>query len=269
MNRPVPVLMYHHISPHRGDTVTVTPYVFDEQMAHLRNRGIRTLRLEELLALILGDLTVQEKAVAVTFDDGWLDNYHYAFPVLKKHNVNAAVFVVTDRVERATRMIPADGQSRVPTHKEAKDFLKKGEDFRVSLNWAHLSDMTGSGVVDVYSHTKSHARCDELSADDVRTELAGSKDLIERRLGRDCPFLCWPNGAYNKETVAIAMETGYEALFTTRHGVAEKGADPFAISRIVVKDGVSWFRKRMSVYTHPFLSRLYLALKGKGKADTC
>ena len=60
--------------------VTVTPEVFEKQMEHLYKSGYKTLTLDELLSYINGDLIPEQKAVVVTFDDGWLDNYIYAFP---------------------------------------------------------------------------------------------------------------------------------------------------------------------------------------------
>ena len=100
--RPVPVLMYHHINHHKGDMVTITPEVFEDQMEYLYRAGYRTLKIAELIACINGGLTLTQKAVVVTFDDGWLDNYIYAFPTLKKYKINATVFLITDRVENAS-----------------------------------------------------------------------------------------------------------------------------------------------------------------------
>ena len=81
--RPVPVLMYHHINPHKGDMVTITPEAFEGQMEYLYRAGYRTLKIAELIAYINGGLTLTQKAAVITFDDGWLDNYMYAFPILK------------------------------------------------------------------------------------------------------------------------------------------------------------------------------------------
>jgi peptidoglycan/xylan/chitin deacetylase (PgdA/CDA1 family) len=94
-------------------------------------------------------------------------------------------------------------------------------------------------------------------------ELGESRRIIEERLGRPCPYLCWPYGEYSTTAAEIARDAGYRALFTTLHGVVTVGSDPFAIKRIVVKNKVKWFRKRMIVYTTPLLSSLYLAIKKK------
>lgn len=258
--RPVPVLMYHHINPHRGDTVTVTPEVFESQLRFLRDSGYRTLTAEELFSFMKGELKVKQKSVVITFDDGWLDNYLYAFPVLKKYRLNATIFIITNRIELASGNLVSvpDG---VPTHNESKALLEKGEAYRVALNWRLIEEMAADGLVRFYSHTKSHSKCDRLPEQQLREELGGSKGIIERRLGRPCPFLCWPYGKYNNGAVRVAREAGYEAIFTTNHGVVTTGSDPSAIKRIVVKDSGEWFRRRMFVYTNPVLAPLYLAVK--------
>ncbi|GBD96428.1 poly-beta-1,6-N-acetyl-D-glucosamine N-deacetylase precursor [bacterium BMS3Abin06] len=254
--------MYHHVNPHKGDMVTVTPDVFEGQMRYLRERGYRTLNINELISYINGNLELRHKAVAVTFDDGWLDNYIYAFPVLEKYKINAAVFVITDWTENASGK-PEGIPFPAPTHKESRLLVEKKETYKIALNWKTVKEMSDSGLVGFYSHTKSHRRCDELSGTELLEELEDSKNLLEQKTGRSCPYLCWPYGKYNNTALDIAKKTGYKAVFTTEHGVAGRGDDLMAIRRIVVKDSVDWFKKRMLVYTNSVLSACYLKLKRK------
>jgi peptidoglycan/xylan/chitin deacetylase (PgdA/CDA1 family) len=254
--------MYHHVNPHRGDTVTVTPEVFERHMKHLRDGGYRTLTAEELLRYIKGELNPGQRAVVITFDDGWLDNYLYVFPVLKKYQLNASVFVITGRIERASAKMTAPPGS-VPTHNESKMLIRNGEEHNVVLTWRLIEEMAGSGLVDFYSHTKTHKKCDTLSEGELLEELGESREVIEERLGRRCLSLCWPYGKYNEDAVRAARDLGYEALFTTDHGVVKAGSSPFAIKRIVVKDREGWFEKRMNLYTNSLLSALYLAIKSR------
>lgn len=260
--RPVPVLMYHHVNPNKGDMVTVTPEVFERQMEYLHNAGYRTLKIDELISYINGGLTFKEKTAVVTFDDGWLDNYIHAFPVLKKYRINATIFIVTDRTEKASENM-IQTPSTIPTHKESKSLMEKGEEHRVVLNWELIREIKNSGLVDFYSHTKSHARCDRLSENELLEELGGSKKIIEERLGRPCLYLCWPGGKYNNSALKVAKNVEYKALFTTNHGVVKMGSDLFAIKRIVIKDNSAWFKKKVLLYTNPILSELYLKIKKK------
>ena len=259
---PIPVLMYHHVNPLKGDMVTVTPEVFDGQMRHLNKSGYRTLTIDELVSCIAGDTALKQKAAVITFDDGWLDNYLFAWPILEKYSINAAIFVVTDWVERASAERSKVPDS-VPTHGDSKQLIARGECSRVVLNWDLIGKMRRNGLVKIYSHTRSHPESDQLSQADLANELAVSKAAIEERVKQPCPYLCWPKGKYNAAAVKIAQDAGYKALFTTNPGVVTSDTDPLAISRIVVKDGIGWFKKRLMVYTNPLLSELYLKLKKK------
>ncbi|RNC68897.1 MAG: hypothetical protein ED859_09060 [Desulfuromonadales bacterium] len=258
--RPIPVLMYHHVTPHRGDTVTVTPEVFAGQMRYLAEAGYRTLTLAELVDHVRGVRVVRDRAVAVTFDDGWLDNYRYAYPVLEKYRIKAAIFIVTGRTGAAS----AAGCGRagdLPRHGEAKRLIEEGHAERVVLDWDTVRAMERGGLVEFHSHTVSHRKCAELPHGDLVREIVESKRIMEQELGRPCPYFCWPYGSFSDTGIAVAREAGYEAIFTTIHGVAEVGSDPLRIKRIVVKDDVAWFKGRMRLYTNPLLARLYLGVK--------
>lgn len=260
--RPVPVLMYHHINNHKGDMITVTPEIFEKQMRYLHKSGYKTLTTWELLSYINGDLLLKEKAVLITFDDGWLDNYIYAYPILKKYGINAAIFIVANWIDEASEKKPSDHE-HIPTHEESVLLIKQHQGSKVVLNWDLIREMENSGLVEFYSHTQNHLKCHHLSENDLVTELTVSKRAIEEKLGRKCDFLSWPMGRYNDLTVRIASEIGYKALFTTERGIVNEISDPFAIQRIAVKDSISWFKKSMTIYTNNVFSILYLSLKRK------
>lgn len=242
--------------------ITVAPEVFEAQMRYLSEGGYRALSLDEIAAYVSGRLDAGGRAVAVTFDDGYLDNYVYAFPVLKKYGIRAAVFVVTDWVDGASVKKASIGDFRadVPSHGDTKRLVKEGEFQKVSISWEMAEEMGASGV-DIQSHTKTHRPCVGLSVEELARELSGSKAIIEKRLGRACDHLCWPKGKFDHAAIDAAKAAGYKALFTTRHGVAKKGGDLFGMERMVVKDSALWFRTRMMVYTNDFLSAAYLKVK--------
>ncbi len=260
--KPVPVLMYHHVNNHEGDMVTVTPETFELQMQYLNKAGYRTLNTDELLSYIKGDLQLKEKAVMITFDDGWLDNYIYAYPLLKKYDIKATIFIVGNWIEEASKTRWSSNKS-VPTHEESVSLIGNKQGAAIVLNWELIREMRESGLVEFYSHAKNHVKCHLLSKDDLSDELRESKNIIETQLGGECIALCWPFGRYNDGAIKTAKATGYRALFTTDHGVATERSDPFAIQRIAVKDSLIWFKKSLIIYTNKLLSGVYLRLKKK------
>jgi len=252
--------MYHHVNTHRGDTVTVTPDVFEGQMEYLHNAGYRTLKISEMLDALEGRMSIEGKAVVVTFDDGWLDNYLFAYPIMRKYGINATIFVITDWIEKSSAaMLPVPDS--VPSHRESKLLIREGQEYKVVLNWDLASEMSGSGLIDFYSHTKSHPNCSLLSQSDLAEELAGSKAIIQKRLKQPCLSLCWPKGKYNDAAVKAAKDMGYRALFTTTPGVVKEGSSVFAVNRIVVKNSVSWFKRRLLIYSNAVTSSAYLYWK--------
>ena len=266
--RPVPVLMYHHVSPHKGDMVSTAPDVFEWQMRRMKEAGYRSLDASELLGVISGEYSPQERCALITFDDGYLDNFVYAFPVLKKYGIRALIFAVTDWVDGAEDEGMPRGalldefKKSPPTHDGCKRLMEKGSHSLVSIDWAMASERKASGLIEIGSHMKSHRSAGRLSREELNYELEGSKKRITERLG-GCDSLCWPKGSFTPEAIDAARKTGYKAVFTTRPGVVRNGSDRFSIDRIVAKDSAGWLEKRLRLYTNPLLSRLYLMTKAK------
>lgn len=236
--------MYHHINPHAGDTVTITPAVFAAQMKFLHDEGYLTLSVDELIEFVSGTKTFAPKAVVITFDDGWLDNYLYAVPLLSRYQFKATFFIITGRVDSASlreRTLTAD----IPDHEDAKRLIANGRAELVVLDWETVNKMESSGLFSFFSHGVTHRKCADLSASELEAELARSKERLESALGRFCNYFCWPYGSFTDEAVLTAKKAGFTALFTTIDGFCESGSDLFMIKRIEVKDSVAGLKERL------------------------
>lgn len=243
MSHAIPILLYHHINPHAGDTVTVTPDIFAEQLRFLAASGYHTLSVGELLAAMRGTIPLDEKSLVITFDDGWRDNFLFAYPALLKYRFNAATFLITARVDAAQAY---HATADVPVHVEAKRLIAAGEAGKVVLDWETIRSVLKQGFMEYYSHSVSHRRASSLSPADLVSELTSSKQLLEERLDRKCPYFCWPYGDFNDAAVQLAKDAGYSAMFTTITGFTTSGDDPFRIKRIEVENSVDWLRQRLS-----------------------
>jgi peptidoglycan/xylan/chitin deacetylase (PgdA/CDA1 family) len=254
----VPVLMYHHVSSHKGALVTITPENFESHIKYLTDEGYKTLTLEEFAQFKKGELELPKKSVLITFDDGWIDNRLVAYQILKKYGAKAAIFVVTDWVERASEGKRASDDIYIPNHREGKK-LAYEEPSAAVVNWDDLVSM--SDVFSVGSHSNAHDN-EELGMDEWRDDLAFSKALIKNRLGFESKHLCWPRGNYTEGLVDLAQSLGFETLYTTKRGVNLADGDTSEIKRISVKDkDAKWLKSALRLYSSPILGGLYARFK--------
>jgi peptidoglycan/xylan/chitin deacetylase (PgdA/CDA1 family) len=278
--RAIPVFMYHHVNWHEGDLVTLSPSGFETHLRTLKDRGYQTLFLDELVSILRGETVALQPSVALTFDDGHLDNWVYAYPLLQKYGMKATIFVITSWMgegkERGLwnpQRPTGEDLPSIPRHGEVKKKAAQGEG-TVALNWNELLSMEASGRVDVQSHTHFHRdyfssgqggfKLSPDSRELLREDLVKSKELIETRLNKKCHYLSWPWGHYDREAQNLAEGLGFEALVTTEKGVNFPGAGAAAIKRIVAKSGEeSWFSRRLSIYSRRTLGHIYSRIAGK------
>ena len=198
----LPILMYHYVDdepPPAGpyaDGLTVRTPDFREEMAYLADNGYRAVLLEDVAAALDGGASLPAgKLVALTFDDGGLDNYTVAYPILREHGFVATFFVITGKVG--------------------------GEGL---MTWEQLKEMKAAGM-SIQSHTRSHPDLTGLGAEALSTQLAGSRTDIEEKIGGSVRVLCYPSGAYDESVMKAARTAGYTLAVTTNSG---KKLDPTA-----------------------------------------
>lgn len=156
-NTAPPVIYYHSVAPALFPTwsfkwLTLTLPFFEDQMAYLQVNGFRSVFLDEWLLFRRGEKAVSGKEVCLSFDDGLLDNWVYAFPVAKKHGQRFTLFVSPELID--TREIVRPTLEDVWAGRCREEELE-GMGY---LSWAELRKMQESGVVDVQSHTMTHLK---------------------------------------------------------------------------------------------------------------
>lgn len=220
----ITVLLYHRVSDDVRDNLTVGVEQFDRQMALLRQH-CRLVSIEEVLAT--GDtLRSQRPVVAVTFDDGYLDNYLHAAPSLRRHGVPAAFFVSTGIVE-------VDG--RFPHD------IRRGNPPIPVMHWDQMRTMQRWGFT-IGSHTVNHIDCAGEPEDVVVRELAQSRDDLRRELDVQAPILAYPYGGRQHMTpqrLQRVREAGYVGCLSAYGGTNIGGVDPFNVLRRGIHHGFS------------------------------
>ncbi|WP_066456311.1 polysaccharide deacetylase family protein [Castellaniella caeni] len=257
----VPVLMYHHVRP-GGGMITTTPEHFEDQLRWLARRGYTALSTAEFIRHVRHG-GAPRRSVLITFDDGYLDNWVYAAPLLRRYHMRATIFLVTGWVGQGPVRPCLGGPDplpETPEHRECERRIAQGRADEAILRWSEVRALQDQGTVEFHSHTHTHTRWDLLDADNknahMRDELAQSRACLREQLGEVSDQLCWPQGYFDADYVRIAHEAGFQHLYTTRaFGRNRPGSDLASIYRFAVRDttGASLGR-RIQVAAHPLLA---------------
>lgn len=267
--RALPILMYHHVSPAPG-LVTISPQNFAAQMAWLAKSGYHTASCADLEEFLRGR-ELPRRTVMLTFDDGYLDNYVHAYPILRRHGLHAVVFAVTDWLgDGAPRATAGEAEApRLLNHRECGERIRAGCPDEAAMRWSEVERTLTEGVFEFQSHTASHTRWDKISANaeaksaSLAQDLERSRQTLRQRLGLRGTHLCWPQGYFDADYLAIARQQGFDYLYTTRPGTLCPDGDAAGLPRIVVKDrGAGWLSSRVRLYGSPLLARWYGYIKG-------
>jgi len=217
----VPILMYHSISSAdikplmvMGDPFkiklrlnNVSPGSFEKQMGFLSKSGYKVISLDEYVQGNKAKKKFSHKTVVITFDDGYVDNYTNAFPILKKYHFPATIFLISDYVGKNSAL----------------------------LNWEQVKEMSSNGIA-FGSHTRRHVYLPDQSREQMKDEIMESKHVIEEHLGKPVDYFAYPSGGFSEEVKAMTALSGYKAAFTTNRGYDRYDIDLYELSRIHVNN---------------------------------
>ncbi|GIP56574.1 polysaccharide deacetylase family protein [Paenibacillus sp. FSL W8-0186] len=218
----VPVLMYHYITPQANNdqpdnNSIITLEAFEENMNYLHEQGYYTATMEELEQYVLGKTSLPAKTVVITFDDGYQNNYIYAYPILKKYGFQATIFVIGSRIQQETS----------PFDPAKKSFLSF-EEIKAS-----------SDVFEYHSHTydlhqKGFKKCglDYATGFDTKSLTADIAKMKE--LGIDSPYFAYPFGEKSTQMVYSLQENNYRMAFTVLQGFVKPGDSLMRLNRLTV-----------------------------------
>jgi peptidoglycan/xylan/chitin deacetylase (PgdA/CDA1 family) len=280
--------MYHRVLPAEEVSrravepgMYVTPGSFARQLSWLEAR-FRVLPLHELVARFEQRRALPRSACAITFDDGWRDNYTHALPELARRGLPATVFVVTERVgtegsfwpdEVCLRMAPlseldrrrlaaelgavssGDAVEGLLGHMKDLSELERGvalDELRAATEeppdlgreLLHWDelDRLSRAGIDVESHGATHAILTGLPDEQVERELRSARETLLERGHGRHALLAYPSGAHDDRVSRIARGVGYRAGFTVERGLAHEAVDRMALPRLSVHEDISHTR---------------------------
>ena len=213
----VPILYYHSVMLESGNELRMPPEQFEAQMAYLKDKGYQSVSLEQLYQALYKGGTLPEKPVVITFDDGYVDNYTTAYPILKKHGFTGTVFMVTSYIN-------------------GKGFMA----------WPQLKELVANGW-EIEGHTAKHPYLTKIDPATILSELRAPKELLEKELGQPVNFLAYPFGALNDNVVKTVKDAGYRMAVTTERGWADDKTDAWHVQRVYcyASMGMNEFTRRL------------------------
>jgi len=203
-----PILMYHSVNPDAApeNRVAVSVKAFQRQMHFLKSQRYNVLTLENLASLIKDKKQIPPRTCAITFDDGYKDNYKYVFPILKKYHLPATMFVIINEVGR------------------------KQND---RLSWDEIKTMQDSGIITFGSHSLGPEPLVNIkSRDELKREIFNSKRILEEKLGKEVGAFSYPEGRFNDQIRQLVIDAGYKLAVATSSGKKFPGDDIFALKRL-------------------------------------
>lgn len=201
----IPVLMYHSISNKKGNEIQLSKDLFEAQLKFLKDNNYTTLSLDELYDFIIFNKPIPKKSVMITFDDGYVDNYSNAYPLLKKYNFRASIFVITDNVDK----------------------------YAHTINSSQIKEMSINGI-DIMSHTEKHEDLSTLTYNRQLYTLTISKQFLEKVTNKKSDYIAYPYGRWNKDTLKAVKDSGYNMAFSTSGTWTDKSDGIYKLDRVYI-----------------------------------
>ncbi len=225
----IPIIMYHNVldSESRISKYVITPQMFEDDILYLKGRGYTTVLTSDIISFCENGTPLPEKPVIITFDDGYYNNYSYAYPILKKHGEKAVISVVAEYSESASH---DDGvQNNNYSH----------------ITWEQAAEMSKSGVIEIQNHSYSmhdmsrrrgllRKKGEDFShyKEVLVKDVLHTQDLIKNAVGTAPTAYTYPFGAVNNESHGIIKELGFKVTYGCEEGRNVITSDPESLHRL-------------------------------------
>jgi peptidoglycan/xylan/chitin deacetylase (PgdA/CDA1 family) len=225
--KEIPILMYHSLDPSRFlNKTALYAELFKRQMSCLKKNTFEVLPLASC-AQEKGRQDFFQKKAVLTFDDGYIDNYLLAFPILRDFGFPCTFFVTVEDIGR--------------------------EGF---LNWSMIEEMSETPGIEIGSHGLSHEPLADVSPERARRSIGESKKILEDRLGKPVNAFSYPSGSFNEYVVGCVEEAGYRYACAATHVHDKRWLHhPLTLRRIKISESSRWnllFLFRLSGFYNSF-----------------
>jgi len=219
------ILMFHHISARLLDLPlsNVPPEKFEKIMRYLLTKGFKIISLSQLAEHLENRGEPPRKSVVITFDDGLKNNYLYAYPILRKYDLPATIFLTTGLIESKIEITSFS--------KTWNDIFSKFPEEGSPLSWEEIREMSENGI-EFGAHTVTHPRLTRIPLGKAKEEIEQSKKEIEDKIGKEVKHFAYPYGDFNEALIEIVRETGFLSAVTGALSPVTKEANLYAMGRL-------------------------------------
>ncbi len=246
---PLPVVMYHSVlkdEAYHGKYV-ISPEELESDMLYLKSQGYTTILPEDLLAFAQGK-ELPEKPILLTFDDGYYNNYLYAYKLAQKHQCKFLISPIGYYSDFYTQTGEKNG-------------------YYTHCTWEQLQEMTDSGLVEVGNHSynlhkgsgspvgvkKASGETEEAYRARLTEDLLTAQEAVEKHVRKRPDTFVYPFGAVSKSTPELVKSLGFSVTMTCEEKTSRVTRDPdsfYDLGRYLRPSGMSsreFFTKRMKL----------------------
>lgn len=225
----VPIIMYHSIlkDPKRLGKYVIAPSQFEEDLKFLKDNGYTTIVMQDLIDYVYSGGTLPEKPVILTFDDGYYNNYLYAYPLLKTYNQKAVISIIGKYTDLYT-----------DNHDENANYSH--------VTWGNVEEMKNSGLVEIQNHSYDLHTVDKKRNGSKRNkgetleeyertlnlDIGKLQKEFSDRLGYTPTTYTYPFGSISLESVDIIKNMGFKATLSCESGMNKITRNPDTLYRL-------------------------------------
>lgn len=233
----LPIIMYHEVKTYKAGKDVITPYEFESDLKYLKENNYTTITMTQLIDYVYNNTDLPQNPIILSFDDGYLNNYKYVLPLLKKYDMKIVFSIIGKNTDDFTR---------IPD--ENLDYSH--------VTWDQLKEMQSSGYVEIQNHTynlhstnKGRTGCMQRSGESftqyeqVLTDDIGKfQEEIFLMTGVTPNTFTYPYGKSSKNTDLVLKKLGFKASLSCKYGVNRITKNPdelFGLKRICRSHGKS------------------------------
>lgn len=194
----------------------ISPNYLEYKINDALQKGFRFVSVEELYAMLNGECyrLLPQKNIVITFDDGYLDNFEYAYPILKKYNIPFCIFVAADFMLTG---------------------VQKSSNGDIAMMDANvLSLLAKDELCTIGGHTISHLKLAKLPDDQQKYEICESLRMLEKTLNKPIEYFAYPYGSYDNVTLSIIDQINIKMSFAAWGGSARKDCNLLCVPRVII-----------------------------------